>query len=131
MPDFFDYGFDAPAIQNDDTADLTDVYVSPDSHESGSGDSESTADATVPYDLLDLGTGGKDATPFDFSTDSADLFVFLSAGQGDGSATSDSATPAPKPEPPEFGLEWEMKNLTSARHTATGALLRGILTGQY
>jgi len=119
MLDFF--GFDAPIIHNDDTADTTDLYVYRDIFGSDDGGSEATSGSAAPFDPPETGTTGDDADPFDFTGDTEDVFVFVSAGSGSGASTADNATPAP--EPPEYGWEYELKNIGTARHTATGAML--------
>ncbi len=127
MPYDLDFNHDAPISETDAVADVTDVYafIDPAPTESGA----------LPTLFHDLAGGGPDGTTGDTSGESFDLasedsFHFLLSGPGTGTAVPDGSTPAPPEEeqaPPEFGIEWEMENLTSARHTATGAMLRMML----
>lgn len=123
---------DAPQADTQQSADLTDIYLYDPSSEL---DTDETA--SDDFDALYATINAEDTAANATSTvsvefDTNDVFVFATGGAGTGSAVPDSSTPAPEEEeqgPPEFGIEWEMQNLTSARHTATGAILRSILLG--
>ncbi|MCB1491227.1 MAG: hypothetical protein KDJ77_05420 [Rhodobiaceae bacterium] len=134
MPLFIDIDYSLQTAGIGDTVDIAAVDVNLDTLDVDASASDATSRVAELYDLLDLEDGGTD-TDATVTIDLAeDAFAFLTSGAGTSSATGDNATPAPPKDesgPPKHGFEWEMEHLNSARHTAIGAYLRGVLTGTY
>lgn len=127
MPDFMD----APAIDFDETAEITDVYVIDGPPETQDSDPGDTAPDAVMVDML-FGDASAPVSRESLDLGQADAFVFAvfqNAGY-DGAAAPDTGTPAPEPEeeePQPGTLEFERKHLGGARHTAMGAMLQSFL----
>ncbi len=119
---------EAPLIEDQASADLTDVYAYVDADDRGS---DATAAKEVDFASQVL-MAEEEASQVARSDSTEDVFVFLTGllATGDGSVIPNSSVPAPEeeePGPPELGWEWEIENLGTARHTATGAMLQRFL----
>jgi hypothetical protein len=120
--------YDAPLIDIDPIADVSDVYVA-DLTRDGAGDPSGEPGATEPEQAVLLGlydTASASDDSYDLETEGE--FQFLSLPGGNGTAAHDSATPAPD-EPEESDYLRELREVDSAidtnwaRHSALRSTL--------
>lgn len=109
MP-FLDSYFDAPIAEDMPPADLTDLYVTPD----------------TAADDPSGGDGGMSADSGFTNIETEDVFLFIDYFPPSGTANSTGPEPEPlpdeAPEKPDFPTEAELFDMP-ARHSATRAML--------
>lgn len=122
---------DAPLIDTQHTADLTDIYVY-DPSSQADADATASKDTDFLHEIIHGDEAAADATStVTLELDAEDWFVFAMGAPGTGTAVFDSSTPAPEPEPEEPNpgkalVEQDIENIGTARYSTLESVVRNV-----